>query len=111
MIQWNLLIVNGWGTGTASLFNAFCDGKDISPMGGMVRPSGCPISACPISSDKREYAEVEWKSDKELLELMSDIIKPYLDLLPQESRELFDGNNHFSFNQPVVNLFNRQFIN
>lgn len=73
-----LLVLGECQGGKSTAFNAICDGREISLRGVGVRTTGCPISVQSIPADEKEYAELVWKTDDELMLAMYDIVSDNL---------------------------------
>lgn len=71
--------------GKSTTFNALCDGRDLSPRGiggGGIKTSAAVISAQNNSSDETrnglsEWAEITYKTEKELVKITFDIVVKY----------------------------------
>lgn len=83
-----LLLIGECQVGKSTTFNAICDGREISPRGIGVMTTGCPISVQSIPADEKEYAELVWKTDDELMLAMYDIVSDNL-WDDKDGRELF----------------------
>ena len=76
--QFNIALVGEFQGGKSTTFNTFCDGREISPRGAMVKTSACRLTAQNLSDpDKAEYAVVNWKTPYELIIGFIDLIKSY----------------------------------
>lgn len=76
--QFNVVLAGEFQCGKSTLFNALCDGREISPRGAMIRTSACNISATALpDATAAEYAEVEWKNECELLASVAEIWEDY----------------------------------
>ncbi len=77
--QFNITLIGEFQGGKSTTFNAFCDGREISPRGAMIKTSACRITASNLSDkSKEEYAQVYWKKDSQLLQSISTIIESYV---------------------------------
>ncbi|UZJ40277.1 Hsp70 family protein [Prosthecochloris sp. SCSIO W1101] len=77
--SFEIALVGEFQGGKSTTFNAICDGREISPRGAMVKTSACKISARNLADDTiEEYAQIIWKSDRELLLGMIGLIAPHL---------------------------------
>ena len=68
------LIMGEYGVGKSLTFNAFCDGREISPIGVNFISTACPVIAVALEDEKaQEHAVVYWKDEAGLLRMISDI--------------------------------------
>ena len=66
-INTNIVLIGDFQFGKSTTFNAICDGRELSPHGVGLKTSGCPITACNLEdNEEKEYAELFWRSPKEL---------------------------------------------
>lgn len=85
--NFEIVLVGEFQSGKSTTFNAICDGREISPRGAMTKTSACKISASNLSNpNMKEYVEVTWKTDRELLLAIIGIVEPYL---REECKERF----------------------
>ena len=83
---YRITLIGGFMSGKSTIFNVMCDGREISPRGYL---AACLITARNISDeDVEEYVIVRWKTDAELLKLISGII---MDGLKKRMEKRFDG--------------------
>lgn len=79
--QFNIVLVGEFQGGKSTTFNTFCDGREISPRGAMVKTSACKITARNLSDQSQsEYAEVLWKTERELILNIEDILSKHISL-------------------------------
>ncbi|MCP4345780.1 MAG: hypothetical protein GY795_09665 [Desulfobacterales bacterium] len=86
--QFDIVLVGEFQGGKSTTFNAFCDGRELSPTGSGMRTSGCIVAAQNISDHSEpEKAIVEWRSSDELIAGFSDLLLPHLKNLDSERFE------------------------
>ena len=86
--QFDIVLVGEFQGGKSTTFNTFCDGREISPRGAMVKTSACRITAQNIADPAiKEYAEVTWKTDRELLLCFEDILAKHIDKEVDENQK------------------------
>ncbi len=74
--QYNIVLVAQYQTGKSTTLNALCGGREISPRGAMSKTSACKIEVKNLADSKaEEYAIVHWKTDKEILLNVKEIIE------------------------------------
>lgn len=100
--QFNIVLIGEFQGGKSTTFNAFCDGREISPRGFGIKTSACRISATNIvDNNKDEWAYITWKTDQEILLNISNLLSKYIrreDLDVEETdyrpiHEILDLNN------------------
>ncbi len=102
--QFNITLIGEYQGGKSTLFNALCDGREISPRGANTKTSAICITATNIANkNEQEYAIVEWKTDKNLLDTIA--IAPLLGKISAEQfgvklkeNEKFNFSKYFNFN-------------
>lgn len=67
--QFTIALLAEMQTGKSTLFNTVaCGGREFSPVGSLVRTSGCPVIAQNLADPKApERAEIDWRTDAELV--------------------------------------------
>lgn len=91
--QFNIVLVGEFQGGKSTTFNTFCDGREISPRGALVKTSACRLTARHISDpDQNEYATVCWKTGRELILNMEDILSAHIDLRQDLNVVLLPGD-------------------
>lgn len=101
--QFRFALVGEFQCGKSTLFNALCDGRDLSPQGFGVKTSGCAVFASNMSDrSKEEFASVKWRTAGE----MGDGVFHFLShRLGRLSEERF--RDRYTENRPaVINLDN-----
>lgn len=89
--QFNIVLIGEFQGGKSTTFNAMCGGREISPRGAMTKTSAICLTATNISDPtKEEYAEVRWKNNSELRDMISEVIK----------FASINGGVDFDFNNP-----------
>lgn len=74
--QFNIVLIGEFQGGKSTTFNAMCGGREISPRGAMTKTSAICMTATNISDpSQEEYAEVRWKSNSELRDMLNEVIK------------------------------------
>ena len=88
--QFNIVLIGEFQGGKSTTFNAMCGGREISPRGAMTKTSAICMTATNISDpSQKEYAEVRWKSNSELRDMINEVIK----FVSVEDGAGFDFNN------------------
>lgn len=88
--QFNIVLIGEFQGGKSTTFNAMCGGREISPRGAMTKTSAICMTATNLSEpSQEEYAEVRWKSNSELRDMISEVIK----FVTLEDGESFDFDN------------------
>jgi len=116
--QFNIVLVGEFQGGKSTTFNTFCDGREISPRGAMTKTSACRITAQNISDPAiKEYAEITWKTDRELLLCFEDILAKHIDKEMDENQntKILDyvykpGDDVPAFRSDILKLDNIQHI-
>ncbi len=91
--QFNITLIGEFQGGKSTTFNAFCDGREISPRGAMTKTSACRITASNLSDkNKKEYSRVYWKNDSQLLQSISTIIESHIVLSEISDRKELSDN-------------------
>jgi hypothetical protein len=110
--QFKITLIGEFQGGKSTTFDAFCDGREISPRGANIKTSACKITATNISEEgKDEYAFVNWKSDSELIQSIETIFELYIEptqlgFVPEsdntedKNRKNFEYSNYLSFSNP-----------
>lgn len=79
--RFTLVLIGAFQSGKSTLFNYFCNGRELSPVGpagGGIRTSGCQVSAHALrSGESEEYAMVNWRSADDLLASLGDVLVSY----------------------------------
>ena len=94
--QFNIVLIGEFQGGKSTTFNAFCDGREISPRGFGIKTSACRISATNISDiSKEEFAYISWKTNQELLKNINNLLTKHikrecLELKEADYRELYE---------------------
>lgn len=74
--QFNIVLIGEFQGGKSTTFNAMCGGREISPRGAMTKTSAICMTATNISDpSQEEYAEVRWKSNSELRDMINEVVK------------------------------------
>ncbi len=90
--QFNIVLIGEFQGGKSTTFNAMCGGREISPRGAMTKTSAICMTATNISDPaQEEYAEVRWKSNGELRDMINEVIKFVA----------IDEGGSFDFNNPT----------
>ncbi|MFI3297847.1 MAG: Hsp70 family protein [bacterium] len=79
--QFNIVLVGEFQGGKSTTFNTFCDGREISPRGAMVKTSACKITARNLSDKKqKECAVVTWKTEREIILNIEDVLSKHISI-------------------------------
>lgn len=71
-----IVLVGEFQGGKSTVFDILCDAREISPRGMGIATSAAQISACALRNpDEKETAELIWKSDEELWQVMVDFMQ------------------------------------
>lgn len=99
--QFKIVLVAAFQGGKSTTFNIFCDGREISPVGCMLKTSACILQARNIDEreeNQNERALIQWRTNEELCMGFVELLKTQFILL---------GSSRFSdntFNQIAKNL-------
>ena len=95
--QFNIVLIGEFQGGKSTTFNAFCDGREISPRGFGLKTSACRISASNLSErTAEEYAFISWKTNQQLLMSINNLLKKHinrsedLSIQDTDARELYE---------------------
>ena len=87
--QFNIVLIGEFQGGKSTTFNAFCDGREISPRGFGIKTSACRISATNIyDPTEREFAHISWKTDQELLKNINNLLTKHIERKQLELKEV-----------------------
>ncbi len=77
--QFKIVLAGEFQGGKSTTFNALCDGRELSPVGSGIKTSGAILAAQHLAdADADESAEVQWRSNGELIAGFSDLLLPHL---------------------------------
>jgi hypothetical protein len=78
--QFSIVLLAEMKGGKSTTFNAVaCDGRELSPVGTVIRTSACLVRAQNLAdTNERERAEVEWREPEELIAGFDDLLLPHL---------------------------------
>lgn len=96
--QFSMALIGEYQGGKSTTFDVLCGGRDISPRGNNMKTSACRISATNVPDNLKEYAEVTWKSDRQLLQTIKDVLK-YID--PEDLGCNIVSGKEFSYEKHV----------
>lgn len=103
--QFEIVLAGEFQGGKSTTFNAFCDGRELSPSGSGIKTSGCIVSARNISDPaEEESARVEWRTQQELVIGFSDLLLPHLQTLYPDRFEKTNADDL----KDLINLENSQ---
>jgi hypothetical protein len=107
--QFAIVLLAEMQGGKSTIFDAVaCDGRELSPLGSMLRTSGCEVRAQNLADDeKQEYAEVAWRTPEELIAGFDNLLRPrFSELAP----ERFDGENSIADRLELDQLADRELL-
>ena len=81
--HYRITLLGSFQSGKSTIFNVACGGRELSPTGIGIRTSAVPAEAHVTADDDKEYANVLWKNDAELLSGFIDAVLPELRDLAQ----------------------------
>lgn len=76
--HFRVVLVSPFQGGKSTIFNTVCGGRELSPTGFGIKTSAAIAEARYLQEDTEEYAEVEWRTDAELLAGMEEAVLPAL---------------------------------
>lgn len=76
--SFEITLVGEFQGGKSTLFDTILEGREISPRGQGIKTSACKISAQSVPEEAKEYVNLRWKTDDELMLTMLDIVKANL---------------------------------
>ncbi|MEQ1854628.1 MAG: dynamin family protein, partial [Chthoniobacteraceae bacterium] len=76
--HYRITLLGSFQSGKSTIFNVACGGRELSPTGIGIRTSAVPAEAHVTTYDQEEYANVIWKTDRELLSGFIDAVMPEL---------------------------------
>lgn len=76
--SFEITLVGEFQGGKSTLFDTILEGREISPRGQGIKTSACKISAQSVPEGAKEYVNLRWKTDDELMLTMLDIVKANL---------------------------------
>ena len=77
--HFRIVLVSPFQGGKSTIFNTVCGGRELSPTGFGLKTSAAIAEARYLEdAGAEEYAEVEWRSDEELIAGMEDLVFPQL---------------------------------
>ncbi len=92
--RFKIVLVSPFQGGKSTIFNTACGGRELSPVGFGLKTSAAVAEAHDIDASQEERAEVEWRTDAEMLLGFLDPLRPYLlehqgdDVRPPTAEEL-----------------------
>lgn len=82
--HFRIVLVSPFQGGKSTIFNTICGGRELSPTGYGIKTSAAVAEARYLEDPgQEEYAELEWRSDEELLAGMEGLVFPVLRERPQ----------------------------
>lgn len=89
-----IALIAGFQSGKSTTFNAFLDGQEISPRGKLIATSAVVIHGQHTSKPELQgKAEITWKSDQELIQMLPPPIIDQLKKVPELKTRLKDVSN------------------
>lgn len=76
--SFEITLVGEFQGGKSTLFDTILEGREISPRGQGIKTSACKISAQSVPEKAKEYVNLRWKTDDELMLTMLEIVKANL---------------------------------
>ena len=77
--HFRIVLVSPFQGGKSTIFNTICGGRELSPTGYGIKTSAAIAEARYLEDpDQEEHAEMEWRTDEELLAGMQDLVFPQL---------------------------------
>lgn len=76
--SFEIVLAGEFQGGKSTTFDTICGGREISPRGFGIKTSATKISAISLPEDEKEYVDIFWKTDHELLLTMMGVLGRYL---------------------------------
>ena len=100
--SFEITLVGEFQGGKSTLFDTILEGREISPRGQGIKTSACKISAQSVPEGAKEYVNLRWKTDDELMLTMLDIVKANL-IDDEKAYALFEQKKDEKFYEMTKN--------
>lgn len=98
--RFKIVLIAPFQSGKSTIFNTFVGGREVSPTGSGVKTSACVVEAHYLDAGE-EYAELEWRTDSELIRGLPPDVLPAIQLLSRsDARTLDDVAKMFRLSDP-----------
>lgn len=99
--HFRIVLVSPFQGGKSTIFNTICGGRELSPTGYGIKTSAAVAEARYLEdAEQVEYAELEWRSDEELLAGMEGLVFPYLSRSDQSVEAVLKDRSQIQLSNP-----------